>query len=43
METYKKGDNIAITTNESMVHIIEMSGDGLDADDIEQVFKMNLT
>ena len=35
METYKKGDYIAITTNEPMVHFIEMFGDGLDTDDVE--------
>ena len=36
METYKKGDYIAIITNEPMVHFIEMFGDGLDTDDVEE-------
>ena len=36
METYKKGDYIAVLTNEPMVHFIEMFGDGIDTDDVEE-------
>lgn len=38
MEAYKKGDYIAIITNEPMVHFIEMFGDGLDTDVEEQEY-----
>lgn len=35
METYKKGDYIAINTSQPTVHFIEMFGHGLDIDNVE--------
>ena len=35
MDTYKKGDYIAVMTNQPDIHFIEMFGHGLSTDDIE--------